>query len=427
MSDVDTEKRIRLGIIGLGAMGAEMLEVARRHPQFDVVAAADPSAGAVATARGNHPEVAFSRDPDALLARDGLDAVYLASPPATHAGYAVRAMRAGLAVFAEKPLAVDLAEGEKMARVAAETGAVNALNFVMSDRGAASAVGRALRAGDLGKVLGVEMRFAFPQWPREFQRAARWVAGRAQGGFLREVASHYLFLTDRLLGPLTPVHTHATYGAEAEHTAAGLFLADGVPVTLSGRVAAGPETYEWTVYGTERSYRITDWADLWLGDSSGWTRVGVDGPRGSEETRLSDFARAVRGEDSTLADFAAGLRVQHLVEQFHRGIGHRRRGPRPDADEGHHHRACAPPALERRGPVGLLMSPARRLRTIHCMEMDRYQSQQAARRILQDLTLRDSQSKIAAAQVHALIAVAEQLHEIARAIDKLDGSASHGG
>lgn len=309
--------RIRLGIIGLGGMGAEMLDVARRHPEFEVVGAADPSAAAIERARAAHPQVAYVERPDALLDHDGLDAVYLASPPGTHAGYAVRAMKAGLAVFAEKPLAVDLAEGAEMVEVAAATGAVNALNFVFSDRSAALAVGRALRTGAVGTVLGVDLRFGFPQWPRAFQRDARWVGGRAEGGFLREVVSHYLFLTDRLLGPLSPVHTHVTYDEAAEVAATGLFLAGGTQVRVSGQVAAGPESYEWTLYGTTRSYRITGWAELWCGDESGWTRVEVDGPRGSEETRLSEFARAVRGEASTLADFAAGLRVQRLVEHFH--------------------------------------------------------------------------------------------------------------
>ncbi|MFG6196290.1 Gfo/Idh/MocA family protein [Nonomuraea sp. JJY05] len=310
--------RIRLGIIGLGVMGAEMLEVAQRHPQFEVVAAADPSTRAVASARTAHPGPAYVDDADELLGHHPLDAVYIASPPATHARYAIRAMEAGLAVFAEKPLAVDLAEGREMVRVAAATGAPNALNFVLSDRAAALAVGDALQKGQIGTIRGIELRFTFPQWPRAFQESAGWVAGRAQGGFLREVASHYLFLTDRLLEPLEPVHTHVTYGARAEDTAYGLFLAGDVPVTLSGQVAAGPETYEWTLLGTERSYRITDWARLWLGDEQGWIPADVDEPRGSEHTRLSEFARAVRGEDTTLADFAAGLRVQELVEHFHR-------------------------------------------------------------------------------------------------------------
>ncbi|MFC4533606.1 Gfo/Idh/MocA family protein [Sphaerisporangium dianthi] len=310
--------KIRLGIIGLGAMGAEMLDVARRHPEFDVVLAADPGARAVERAAAAHPEVIYTAEPDELVDHDGLDALYVASPPATHAAYAVRAMKAGKAVFAEKPLAVDLAEGEEMVAVAAETGVATGLNFTMADRAAALAVGRALRDGEAGTVLGVEMRFTFPQWPREFQQDAHWVAGRAQGGFLREVGSHFLFLTDRLLGPLTPVHTRAGYGAAGEESAFGLFTAGDVPVTISGQVAAAPETYEWTLYGAERSYRITDFADLWLGDGSGWTRVEPDGPRGGEDTRLSEFAKAVRGEPSRLADFAAGLRVQRAVEHFHR-------------------------------------------------------------------------------------------------------------
>lgn len=309
--------RIRLGIIGLGAMGAEMLNVARSHPEFDVVMAADPSAAAIERARAAHPDVSYVSNPDELLDHDDLDAIYIGSPPATHAGYAVLAMTAGKAIFAEKPLAVDLTEGEEMVRVAAATGAVNALNFAMSDRSAATAAGDALRDGAVGTVLGVEMRFSFPQWPRPFQKDALWVAGRTQGGFVREVASHYMFLTDRLLGPLTPVYAHLTFGAASEDAACGLFLAGDVPVRLSGQVAAGPETYEWTLYGSDRSYRITGWTDLWRTDAAGWSRVPLPGPRGSEQTRLSAFARAVRGEQTTLADFAAGLRVQKAIERFH--------------------------------------------------------------------------------------------------------------
>ncbi len=315
---MEARSAIRLGVIGLGVMGTEMLDAARGHPQFEVVVAADPSSRAIQRARAAHPEVAYVTDPAKLLQHDELDAVYIASPPATHAPHAIQAMKAGKAVLAEKPLTVNLAEGEEMVAVAAETGAVNALNFALSDRAAVVAVGRALADGDVGAVRAVEMRFTFPVWPREFQQDAHWVAGRAQGGFVREVASHYIFITDRLLGPLSPIHTNVTYGVAAETFASGLFLAGTVPVTLWGQVAAGPETYEWTIYGTERSYRITDWGDLWRGDSSGWTRLDLEGPRGSEHTRLSEFAHAIRGRESTLADFAAGLRVQRVTEHFHR-------------------------------------------------------------------------------------------------------------
>ncbi|WP_280433778.1 Gfo/Idh/MocA family protein [Nocardia brasiliensis] len=312
------DSRIRLGTIGLGVMGTEMLEVAHRHPEFDVVAAADPDAATVERIRAQYPDLAVGPDPAALVEDERLTAIYIAAPPNTHASYAISAMNAGKAVFSEKPLAARLADGADMVRVAAETGAVNALNFTLSDRAAAVAVTRAVHNGEAGEIVAVDMRFTFPEWPRAFQRDARWVAGREQGGLLREVGSHFFFLTDRLLGPLTPAHTRIDYGAEAELSAHGLYTAGAVPVAITGLVAAAPETYEWILYGTKRSYRITDWTRLEVSTGAAWQEHALDDPRGTEHTRLTAFAAAIRGEASTLADFAAGLRVQEAVEHFHR-------------------------------------------------------------------------------------------------------------
>jgi predicted dehydrogenase len=307
-----TTQLVRLGIIGLGVIGSEMLGIAVDHPEFEVTLVADP-------ARSGPAGIPHTPDARQVVDHPDIDAVYIASPPSTHAGYAVPAMRAGKAVFCEKPLSVDPDQGAEMVAVAADLGAVNALNFVLSDRAAAVEVGRALRTGEVGTVLGVDVRLLFPEWPRAIQREAGWVAGREQGGFLREVASHYLFLTDRLLGPLTPLHTRITYGSAAEVAASGLLAAaGGVPVRVSGQVAAGPESYGWTLYGSRASYRITEWGRLWKGDGSGWVEVSLNGPRGDERTRLTEFARALRGRPSTLADFAAGLRVQRIIEGFHR-------------------------------------------------------------------------------------------------------------
>jgi hypothetical protein len=66
------------------------------------------------------------------------------------------------------------------------------------------------------------------------------------------------------------------------------------------------------------------------------------------------------------------------------------------------------------------------LRTIRSMEMDRYQSQKFAQSLLREAETRSSQDQIAAAQVQALIAIAEQLHEVARAIEELGRSRSLG-
>jgi 1,5-anhydro-D-fructose reductase (1,5-anhydro-D-mannitol-forming) len=312
-----TDLPLRLGVIGLGAMGAEMLAIAAAHPDVAVELAADPSAPAIERARIANPAVQFTDDPMSVITHTAIDAVYIAAPPTTHARYAIAAMQSGKAVFCEKPLAVDLTEGKEMVNVATSTGLVNALNYTLSDRSAAVEVLRAVRAGEAGDIRSVDIQFLFPEWPREFQKEARWVAGREQGGFLREVGSHFVFLTDLVVGELTPVHTQVSYGEDGETSATGLFTANGIPVRLTGNVAAGPEHYSWTLYGSRRSYRITAWGDLSIGDSGGWKPVTLTGPRGGEDTRLAEFVGAVRGRPSTLADFAAGLRVQRAIEAFH--------------------------------------------------------------------------------------------------------------
>jgi hypothetical protein len=93
-----------------------------------------------------------------------------------------------------------------------------------------------------------------------------------------------------------------------------------VPVQLSGIVgAAGPETYEWVLRGSKQSYRLSAWRDLFVADGNDWRPVELTGELGSEATRLTLFAQAVRGDHSPdLAGFAAAERVRRIVEAFHR-------------------------------------------------------------------------------------------------------------
>jgi predicted dehydrogenase len=299
---------LRLGIVGLGAMGRRMLTTAAGHPEFTVTQVFDLDPAAVARAQAKYPAIEVGDRPE------DVDAVYIATPPMFHAEIALAAMRAGKAVFCEKPLAISLADGHRMVEAAAEHGVANAVNFALSDRGTVLEVER-----NLGEVRGVDIRLTFPKWPRDFQAKAGWLDGREQGGFVREVLSHFVYLTDRLLGPLDPIDVGIDTAGASEIAARGLLRAGQVPVHVSAFArAAGPETYEWTLWGAHRSYRLRDWSELLVSEGGEWTPVTLTGPRGSEATRLSLFAQAIRGEHSRdLADFATALRVQSVIEAFH--------------------------------------------------------------------------------------------------------------
>ena len=305
---------VRLAVVGLGAMGTRMLTAALAHPDFTVVRAFDLNP---ATA---HPDVEFATGLAEVLAADDVDAVYLATPPAAHAAQAITAMRAGKAVFCEKPLAVDVDECREMVRVAAESGVAVGVNFALSDMAAVLEVERLVGAGEAGDVRGVEIRLSFPRWPRPFQADAAWLDGRDQGGFVREVLSHFVYLTDRVVGPLDVVHAGVDgEPGRGEVAARGLLRARDVPVHVSAfSGTAAPELYEWTAWGTRRSYQLRQWSGLFVSDGGPWEPVSPTAPPGSDSTRLTLFAAAVRGEHPRdLADFACGLRVAEVVEAFH--------------------------------------------------------------------------------------------------------------
>jgi len=314
---------MRLGILGLGAMGTEMLASAAALPDVAVVRAYDVSAAATDRARTRHPDVSFAADAREVVESPDVDAVYIATPPMFHAEPAIAAMRMGKAVFCEKPLAISLADGRRMVAAAAESGAAQAVNFALSDRNAVLELERSLAADEIGEVRGIEVRLSFPRWPRDFQADAAWLASRDQGGLTREVLSHFVYLTDRLLGPLDPVEVGVDFPLADPHASEvavrGYLRAGGVPLHVSAFSGiAGPELYEWILWGTRRSYQLRNWGELLVSEGGEWKPVPLTQPRGSEATRLSRFADAVRGANPPhLADFATGLRVQEVVEAFH--------------------------------------------------------------------------------------------------------------
>jgi hypothetical protein len=135
-------------------MGGEVLGVATADPDAVVAVAADVRPSVLEHHRRRHPGVRFTTDPDEVLGTVGPDAVYIATPPAHHAGLVLAGLRRGLAVFREKPLAVDLGDGGRMREAAASAATPCVVNFAPSDRHAVLEVERALHAGEVGGSSG---------------------------------------------------------------------------------------------------------------------------------------------------------------------------------------------------------------------------------------------------------------------------------
>ena len=311
-----------VALIGLGVMGTRMLGSLTVNDGFRPVTMWDPSDHARDAAAAAFPDVAIAADAAAAIDAPGVDVVYIACPPATHVVYAEMAAAAGKAIYCEKPLAVDLAESEKLVAIVNDGGLPNAVNYLFGAALTVDFIEEQLAAGALGEIVGVDLRLHFVPWPRVWQQSATWLSDRAEGGYLREVGSHFIFLTEKLFGPATLVDSSVSYPADGVACETGFSLrldCSGRAMSMSGSsVGAGPDVVEYVIWGTERSIKLDNWTDVYVSSGGDWERqeiFGADDPRRANSDRfLGEFDRLLQGRPSSVASFADALSVQRLVE-----------------------------------------------------------------------------------------------------------------
>jgi len=313
----------KASVIGLGGMGQTMLARMAKHPGFDVVCAWDPNAAAMETTSDRYPGIQLAGSPEEALGHPETTVVYIASPPATHSGLATVALESQKAVYCEKPLGVNVEDSQELVERALNSGCTNIVNFSMASTAATQAAEKWLRDGVAGDVSGVEIRIHFSQWPRKWQMGASgWLAGRTQGGFGREVVSHWIYLTERLFGRAEFDEAWVRYpGGDAAETHLHANLHVGtVPVSIAGGVGGvGPDLVEYTIWGSKTSARISDWHRFSVSDGGDWetdTATVTNPGNVNNGLLLANAAAAVAGEPNSMPDFSDGLSVQVLVEQI---------------------------------------------------------------------------------------------------------------
>ena len=309
----------RIGIIGLGTVGSRFVEQFTAHPDFEVVAAWDADPDACAT-HANSVRIAD----DALEVVEEADAVYIAVPPLFHREYVDACVRAGTGIFCEKPLGVDLDESRAMVQLVEQSGLPAAVNFVVGSAPSAVQLAADVEAGRLGEIVRADLRLHFAEWPRAWHSKAQWLRFRDQGGWLREVASHFLFLARRALGPIELGAASVTFedgvdGHLCEIDATARFTSSTAPLVMIGTSGGvGPDVVDLTIRGTHGSERIVDWYRLQSTTGGEWAdRLGTDRAQlGSVAyaAQLGQLSLLLDGSANSLATFADALAVQELIE-----------------------------------------------------------------------------------------------------------------
>lgn len=167
-------------------------------------------------------------DADKLIHDPDINAIYIATPPSTHAAYAIKSMKAGKPTYVEKPMAMNADECQKMLDVSKETGVPL---FVAYYRRALPYFVKLKELMDMhaiGDVKTINLILHLPAKPEELDGSAGWrvdpsISG---GGHFHDLAAHQLDYLEYAFGLIKEVKGLATNQAglyAAEDTVSAAF------------------------------------------------------------------------------------------------------------------------------------------------------------------------------------------------------------
>jgi predicted dehydrogenase len=148
-------------------------------------------------------------DAQMLINDPEVNAVYIATPPSSHATYAIMAMKAGKPVYVEKPLAASYVDCQRINRVSQETGVPCYVAYYRRELAYFKKVKEIIESGTIGKILTCQIRFACPPRDLDYNRTnLPWRVQRdiAGGGYFYDLAPHQIDLLQMCFGPIVRAH-----------------------------------------------------------------------------------------------------------------------------------------------------------------------------------------------------------------------------
>lgn len=229
-------------------------------------------------------------DAQQLIDDPQVNAVYVATPPSSHATFAIMAMKAGKPVYVEKPLAASYDDCARVNRISEQTGVPCFVAYYRRYLPYFQKVKEIVSQGTIGTVINVQVRFAVP--PRELDYAHpenlpwRLQPDIAGGGYFYDLAPHQLDLLQEMFGVILDArgicaNRGGLYAAEDSVSAIFRFE-NGLPGSGSWCFVAHESAREDSIQliGDKGSLRFSvfDYAPIELHTSKGTQTINVPNP-----------------------------------------------------------------------------------------------------------------------------------------------------
>ena len=269
----------------------------------------------------------FYSDASELINDSEVNAVYIATPPDSHALYAIEGMKAGKPVYVEKPMARNYAECMEMIRVSEETGMPLHVAYYRRTLPTFLKVKELVTNGSIGKPLTVNIKLykAFGERDK-FPDKQSWHVNPeiAGAGHFYDLASHQFDFLDFVFGPVTKVNGVARnivgyYKAEDTVSAAFSFESD---VVGSGSwcfvVDEKSEEDSIELHGTNGKIKFScfDLGNVELTTKEGTQKFSFTNPENISFLLVQQLVGALQGKNDCVSTMYSAARTNYVLEEI---------------------------------------------------------------------------------------------------------------
>lgn len=334
---MDTNKKVRVGVIGLGKMGILHTALINMIPEARLSALYDVDKKLSQYVEDAGLKVPFYTDLDMMLSEVELDAVFLCGPTYTNLSLARACAARNLDIFAEKPLAHSFAAAKEMAALASERRLVHATGYLLSHWCLCKRAKEILDEGVLGRIIRYRASIYISE---VFSRKKGWFYNRekAGGGAVLHIASHLISLLYLYFGPARSVfaRTQSVY-SEVEDTGTALLEYDdgglgtldvswSIPGYRLAYMALTVEAENGSLDLTNDDLRLylqkpargypKEWTHLYRADMPSVSGFDLGGEGFYEEDK--DFIVSCLERRKPVVSWLEGLEVQRIIEAIYR-------------------------------------------------------------------------------------------------------------
>ncbi len=229
-------------------------------------------------------------DAQKLIDDADVNAVYVATPPSSHATFAIMAMRAGKPVYVEKPLAASYYDCARINYVSEQTGVPCFVAYYRRYLPYFRRVKQIIDGGGVGQVVGVQLRFAMPPRPLDYAHPENlpWrlrpeISG---GGYFYDLAPHQIDLLQWMFGVILEAQGFCANRGHlytAEDSVSAVFrFENGVPGSGSwcfvGHESAQADRILVIGERGSLSFSVFNYAPIVVHTSEGEERIEVENP-----------------------------------------------------------------------------------------------------------------------------------------------------